>query len=743
MVKTKRFILTVSYILAAMALNSAPKVTNQEINLRSGNSKLNFSSNGLHISTADMEPASADKEQISWSLTLQKQGDFENEVVITSAGNSPVISSLPKGYKISYMELRAAGKIWDIALDLYISAGEKGFSVKTVVTNNIKDWVVVNLYGPVADGIKSDLYNYPLILPCGLGQIFTKEPSEKEPMDKVSFKGGLSWDYDKSSKSYSIESAYPSRFTTMQWYAIAGERSGIYFGSHDKTHASKHIRVNYIPSTGGLRFGFEYDFTCFYGESKEIPEMVISPYTGTWHNAADIYREWFDTSIKLQEVPEWAKNSSGWMLTILKQQNEEIMWNYDSLEELCRLSEERGLDMIGLFGWTIGGHDRFYPDYIPDPAMGGKKALENVIGKIHKRGKHAIIYANGQLIDQNGTDYWPQTGKNITVVKRDGSLDYQKWHKYYDAPARFHGMACLGCNEWYERMLSLAIQANELGADGILYDQLAVTAPKLCYSPDHGHPVPAVVYETDRYTLLERIATYMKTINKDFIIMTEGLCDAVLGSVSYFHGYENGAYVPLRQELDARLNKSAFSSVFPEMFKYTFPEVLTTYRNPAPVNNRLILNYATVFGLRSELESRYSADVRYLKENRKPVPGDYSNVISKPDIDLVTSEDPEAMKLYSKEVIDFQRSFAWILWHGKYLDTKGFSITCSNTVIARAYEAGNRLCVVVWNTGLNTEDIKLDVPGYVFEYSAGPEENVKYERNKIQGESIRLFMWKK
>lgn len=711
--------------------------------LKSGNSSLLIRNNGLHIIASDMKLASQDSEMIFWKLYLIDKNDFNRETVISSNINKPEIFPISSGYRVYYKSLNSEKGVLKISLCFDITTVDNGYSVKGYIENGESQLVATELYGPVTGGIKSNLYEYPLISPCGLGQIFIKEPSEKEPLDKVTFKGGLAWSKNSDDNLFEVDSHYPSRFATMQWSAFAGDHSGIYFGSHDNLHRSKHLIVGYNPKNNSLRFGFRHQFTCFFGEKESIPELFVSAYSGSWHRAADIYSNWYRNSVKMQDVPEWAKNSSGWMLTIMKQQNEEIMWNYDSLEELCKLSEERGLDVLGLFGWTAGGHDRFYPDYNPDPAMGGKDALVSVIEKIHKRGKHVIIYANGQLIDQNGTEYWPQTGKNISVVKRDGTIDFQKWHKYYDAPARFHGMACLGEDEWYERMLDLALQANDLGADGILYDQLAVTAPKFCYSANHGHSVPAVVYESDRYRLLERIASYMKSINKDFIIMTEGLSDAVLGSISYFHGYENGAYVPLISELNGRINKKVHSSVFPEMFKYTFPEVLTTYRNPAPVNNRLILNYATLFGLRSELESRYNADVKYLKENRKPVPEDYSNVISKPDIDLVTSEDPVAMRIYSKKVIDFQRSFSWILWRGKYLDTNGFIAKCEKDVLVRAYSADSRLCVVVWNTSSQDRNIELSVPGYLFEYASSPESGEISAGSPLPKESIRIYMWKK
>ena len=711
--------------------------------LKAGMSELIYSKNGLEIKMKDGCPSSFAKDGPVWAVTMQNIEDNKREAVIDNNGNDPEVIKVNNGFKLVYKQLYLDGKIWDVSLELLFSVHAEAFNVTGSLVNNEKGWVVTGFTGPVVNGIEANLDKFPLLMPCGLGQKFVKTPTLKEPVDKVSLKGALVWEFNKAVSSYELKSHYPSRFATMQWCSLSGENGGFYFGSHDKAHGSKHFRIRYKPDDNSLGFAFSHDLACAPGESWEIPSQIMYPYSGSWHKAADFYRNWFNTSITLPDVPKWAQNASGWMLTIMKQQNNEIMWDYNSLEELCKISEERGLDIIGLFGWTFGGHDRFYPDYDPDPAMGGREALVKALKTIRERGKRSIIYANGQLIDQNGTTYWGEKGKFITVQKRDGTLDYQKWHKYTDAPARFHGMACLGCEEWYERMLGLALQANDLGADGILYDQLAVTAPKFCYALDHGHSVPAVVYEGDRYRLLNRIANYMKTINPDFVIMTEGLCDAVLGSVTYFHGYENGAYVPLQEEFSSRLNGSAPTFIYPEMFKYTFPEVLTTYRNPAPVNNRLILNYATVYGLRSELEVRYSADVRYLKESRIPVPADYSNVISKPDINLVTSEDPVAARLYSLAIINFQRENSDLLWHGKYEDEKGIYIKCSKSVIAKAFVAGNRMGVVVWNTGLQDEQFSLDVPGYTFEYATEPGKGCVDAAGKLNSQNIRMLFWKK
>ncbi|MEA5005352.1 MAG: DUF6259 domain-containing protein [Rikenellaceae bacterium] len=714
------------------------------VSVSNSSGKLIFSKYGIKIETDGIAPGSDSQSEAVWSLKIQNLSDNNSEIVFSERDNKPNISSSEHGFVLSYNDLIFNGKRWDIDLSLFFSNQGEAFSVKGEIKNNVQGWAVVGFTGPVISGIKAELAEYPLIMPCGLGQKFTMAPSSKDSINKVSFKGGLAWTYDRANSAFILKSDYPSRFATMQWCAFAGDKGGLYYGSHDKRHGSKHFKVLYKPSNNTLGVAFEHDLVCAPGSKWQIPEQIIYPYKGSWHKGADLYREWFKTSVGFQQVPEWLKSSSGWMLTIMKQQNNEVMWNYADLSGLADISLERGLDIIGLFGWTKGGHDKFYPYYEPDPDMGGKEVLIKVLKEIKQKGVRSIIYANGQLIDQNGTDYWEREGKRISVLKKNGNVDYQKWHKYYDAPARFHGMACLGCNEWYDIMLNLALQANELGADGILYDQLAVTAPKFCYSPNHGHAVPAVVYAEDRYLFLRKISEYMKTINKDFVVMTEGLNDVEMESVSMFHGYENGAYVPLIEEFAARLNGSAPTYIFPEMFKYTFPEMITTTRNPAPVNNRLILNYATLYGLRSELETRYAADVRYLKENRIPVPEDYSNVISKPNIDLVTSEDPVAMKIYTKEVIDFQRENSGLLWRGVYNDDKDFSIKCNaNTVIAKSFISANRVGIVVWNTGKEKESFEVNVPGYILEYATEPGKGTINVSEKLSAESIRLLVWKK
>lgn len=728
-------------LFLAIAPCFARAMTPQQISSPLGT--LSVSADGIGLQLDGACPSSAPHLGSMWTLTLEEQSTL-SRTTLFSKGQSLRTEPIADGFRIVYDSL-TGDRTWNVVLELDFTAADDGFVVTGRITNREPGWYALAFDGPVIGGLQTTLDRHHLYLPTGLGQEFVQNPTAENPIANVAMKGALAWKHTPETNCYRLTSHYPSRFATMQWCALAGPDGGLYLASHDAACRSKHFNVEHDPAANTLAFHFTHEFVCFDGQTAELPPLVVRPYKGSWHRAADFYRNWYDGAMAMRKVPAWAQNASGWLLTILKQQNDEIMWDYKSVGgELADIAAARGLDIIGLFGWTEGGHDRWYPYYRPDKAMGGREELIAALQKLRAKGLRSVLYANGQLIDQHGTDYWESTGKQITVVQRDGKLDYQKWHKYYNAPARFHGMACLGTSEWGDRMLALAEQANELGADGILYDQLAVTAPKYCYAANHGHGVPTVVYEQDRYALLQRIADHMSHLNPDFMVMTEGQNDAELNSVGYFHGYENGAYVPLQNELDARLDGTAPTSVFPEMFCYTFPEVLFTFRNPSPVNNRLILNYSTAFGMHQELEARYAADRRYLEQDRTPRIEDYANVVSKPDLTLVTSQDPQAMLRYTRQVIDLQRRHQDLLWHGRYLDTQGFSLKAPRNVIAKAFTTADRMGIVVWNVSDKAPaDFSIEVPGYKLTHADSPEGAVADASASLAPQSIRIFVYTK
>ncbi len=629
------------------------------------------------------------------------------------------------------------GVIPGISVDIRWEKDGGDLVAKATVRNDNPDYVVKSLEGPVVDGLDFRLEDYHLMMPVGMGELYRKCPSE--PDDKTPMLRDALW--KKTDGKYILSAGYPSRNMSMQWCAFASEERGLYFASHDSARKGKEFNVVYDPSDSSFSVSIRHLFTCFAGQEYEVPETRIHTYSGTWHKAADYYKSWFDSCFEYVRQPDWIKECSGWLLAITKQQNEEVMWDYDEFAGgLSDAAIDRGLDIIGLFGWAHGGHDRFYPDYYPDPARGGEEELRKALKGIRSRGLRSIIYVNGQLIDQDGTHFWPDTGRFITMMKKDGSLISETWHKYYDAPARTHGRACFSCDVWHRRMLSLAKMAQAYGADGIIYDQLATRSPLFCYGESHGHTVPAVVVEQDRLDFIKEIREEMTKIDPEFVVMTEGVADYEMSCINIFHGCSFDVYPPDQDAMEDRLNGRAGATWFPEMLEYTFPEMLMTVRNPAPVTSRNMSNFTLVSHLKNEIECRYSADVRYLKENHIPEIEDYANVTTKPDLSLVRSQDPAAMSVYQKCLADFQARHKDLLRLGRFMDTQGFTFKGSHELcMAKAFVSGDWTGVVLWNiSGDKRLEYEVNVPGKTLVSAESPE---GLDTSSVSPESLVLLVY--
>ncbi|GEM_PF-784314 len=622
-----------------------------------------------------------------------------------------------------------------------------GMEVTPTVTNTKEGCFVRSIIGPLVP-IDKKIEDYNILIPNGFGEIFTQTPKAEPEFTKANYTKAMFWKdkgkYFEICDASSVPST-PCRKMTMQWLAFAGAQDGLYIATHDPDFTFKQYNVRYYPGEDLCRFGLRSFHILFTGESWTYPTASFIAYKGDWHKAADIYREWFNSVKKTPAAPTWLKKSTGWLLAILKQQNDEIIWPYGDLSgTLADVAEARGLDIVGLYGWTVGGHDRFYPEYDICDKMGGEENLRKSLKEIRDRGMRSVIYVNGQLLDQNGTKYWADTGRFVTTTKADGSLAYETWHKYYDAPARTHGLVCHSCDVWRQRMLRLAMMAEDLGADGIIFDQLGNRVPMFCYNPNHGHAVPAIVYEQDRQSNLEYVQTEMTKINPEFIVMTEGTDDAEMTAIDMFHGCTYGVYDPNPAETASLVDKDLLPChAFPQMLKYTLPQIECTVRHPSPVSSRNLLNYGTIFGFKHEIETRYAADRRYLLEDHIPVVEDYGNVTTKPDLNLVINEDPVAMRIYSKQVLGLRVKYSEALLEGTFKDNVGIALESDGPVLAKVFEAKDKSysAVVLWNTSADAPasySLTLNgrKPSFVDTPEGGPETSM------IQPQALLVAIFK-
>ena len=226
--------------------------------------------------------------------------------------------------------------------------------------------------------------------------------------------------WDASTGSRAVPLPYPSKLATMQWATLNDGEKGFYLASEDPLAGAKDIQVVYDSNTKRIRMGFNFPMFLQKGETFSIPRVVMKDYAGTWRTAAKTYRRWWDSCRKVVHIPESAKDFTGFFMVILKQQNGEIAWPYTEFDSLGDAALAHGFRHVEFHGWGVGGHDTLYPEYDPDPAMGGREALVAGIKRLQAKGLHVSVYSNGQLQQQGGTKWYDEKGYKCALRKRDG-----------------------------------------------------------------------------------------------------------------------------------------------------------------------------------------------------------------------------------------------------------------------------------------------------------------------------------
>jgi len=681
----------------------------------------------LAPSAADC-PSSGATGDAWWAVVMEPApGCAGGDIILESHRQAaPAVTRSRGGVTLVYRTLGVGQSRYDVAVTLTFRAEDGVFEIGGELRNRTKEWLVKGFTGPVVNGIRTTLAETPLLMPSGFGWRINGVPDDpKSPKP-----------WARNGERLVVEARYPSANCTMQWFAFAGEKGGLYFGSHDLRHGAKTLSARYDPASRRFGAAFQHEFFVRPGERREIPPTVVMPYMGSWHAAARAYRAWADTAGSPLKRPEWTRTASGWLLAILKQQNGDIMWPYGKLAALSEVADRHGLDILGLFGWGYGGHDHLYPDYNPCPLMGGETALREGIKAARARGKRVVLYANGQLLER-GTAYWTETGRHLAVTCRDGGTVQEFWHKYGNTPGYHFDIGCHATRGWRERMLALALQANDFGADGILYDQLGMRGPTPCYAANHGHPVPFMAYEEDRKEMLRQIADKMREINPDFAVMTEGFHDAILDSISFFHGCVRGCFQESSELIARRTAGTQMEELFPEMLRYTYPEVVSTIRFPSPLVDRTMANYALAFGLRYEIESRYIPDRDYLLDGRIPTVEDYGTVLSKPNLELMRTLPREETARYLKAAANFQKRHAELLMTGRFTDTEGFSFAGTG-VVAKGFESGRKFGVLLWNTTGQPAAFRLEMSGVGSLTASEPDADCAEPFAALAPQTVRL-----
>ena len=652
------------------------------------------------------------KDTPEWYMTVQQDGVNSPVVVRGALVPYTVDEPEPGVRRYRYDKVIDGISIWKVAVELEerIVGGTTEWTGRLV--NNDKGITVTAFEGPYFDRIRVAPRKAALYVPNGLGQCvrdfplypnysWIKNEPKPESIDYGNYSSHVprGW-FKRRDGRYTYDTGYypGGQGLTMGYTAFDSGYGTFYAGSHDAKARPKRFRLRWDPGESRADLAFDHRMFLKAGDAWEIPETAFERVKGDWHDAAKRYRRWYDTVRKVRAAtPAWTQQVAGWLLVIMKQQNEELMWPYTDIPKLCDVCEKNGLDCLALFGWTVGGHDHLYPDYDPDPKMGGVEALRAGIAEAHRRGIKVYLYANGQLQQVGATKFWDEHGKNLALIRKDGQMVIQTYHKYSNIPKYEFALGCLCGKAWHDRMHALAVQAESFGADGLLYDQLGVFPPFPCYGRGHGHQTPYFTYAEERPDFIRTIADAMRAKNPGFGILTEGAHDTIFDSIGLFHGCTYGSFpTDGAKDVPARA-AGVVKDSFPEMLHYTFPEYASTLRNSTPMVSRTMANLAATFGYRHDMEVRYMPDRRYVLDEKVPPKADYGEVKHLPRLEDMNAVAPAAASAYLKSVCDFQRKYAPYFLTGTFVDTDGVCQT-NPAVIAKRFVAADGTSVVcAWN----------------------------------------------
>ncbi len=457
---------------------------------------------------------------------------------------------------------------------------------------------------------------------------------------------------------------YPGDMS-MNWFGFYGGGRALGLLSLDETFQTTGLNVSRDTATGLLSAGFvRYPF--LKKGNWTSPKSVVRLHRGDWHNDADVYRGWADkTWWSISPRPQWVDRMHGWQRIIMKHQYGEIFYRFKDLVDVYEGGKPYGITTLFVFGWFRGGMDNSYPDYTADKELGGEEGLRQAIAEVRRRGGHVILYANGHLIDVD-TAFYRKTGKKICLKTSQGS-EYREAYKFSgdgtflrSFGARSFVAGCQSAPQWREKLLEIGRYMLSFNPDGIFYDQMGGCMPYLCFDESHPHKGPAMAQGPGKNATLAVMRKELISGHPDRTIGTEHVTDCLGRHMDFLH--------------NATYGSAQGPETMPEIFRYTFPELIESSRQIRDERDHVKrMNWTFLYGWRFDVEIwRCRGDLRYVPE--------YGAYMAK--LNALRDRWPE------------------LLMTGKFVDETFFEYDCKGC-LAKGYVAGDRAAIVVVNNALS------------------------------------------
>lgn len=402
--------------------------------------------------------------------------------------------------------------------------------------------------------------------------------------------------------------------------------------------------------------------------------IALEVHKGDWHEASRIYRSWFDQHFAVNRTPDWLRKENAWQSIILSNNGDEVLHRFDELPKLAADAKKYGITTFEILGWDMGGIDRGYPQYRPNPRLGTPEEFRKALADLHAMGVHPLIFSNVDVAD-TATPLFQNNLKQYAVEGRFAP----DWALYGWGEGTISARAGLARSnmalvspahpEFRKFLMDQYLQLVRDGADGFQLDKTGGVAlldfnNRLPVSPDKS--LPQGVLDT-----FKELLPAARKINPGFSLAGEIWFDRALP-------YVDVSYM--------RMGSIDMGST---VLRYTFPEWTSTIFGETPADYHQ-MNNGMRYGFVWDLSPRY-----------------YTASVDDPDT--------RPLARYVSELIRIRKQYADLLFLGRFNDTMGATVTGDADIRYSVFDprqpgSHGRACVVV-NFGSAPESAEVHLDG--------------------------------
>ena len=495
-----------------------------------------------------------------WRMILDD--GVHREIPAYSYGQKGSVKSSKDRLVISYDEIVSEfGDRYPVSMTVTVEKEGDLLKFSSHIINHCKGLRVNEIFCPMADfsSLGGDKAEDVLYMPQG--------PGRKDVNPWAVMEGKAASYYSHDERETFMDLIYPR--ASMSWFGLESGGRFLYVARYDPQMRFCFLSVRHRIHHDNLTFTVDHFPMALEGEDLRLPPVVVGLLEGDWRNGADLYRAWADkTFFKPVQKAPWVRNLTGWQRIIMRSQYGEDYYKPQDLPAMYEAGAKYGIKTLFLFAWWKGGMDRDYP-YYEEAYPGAFKDLADNIRKVQEMGGRVILECNCHFLDPS-TDYYKLFGKDVVILDINGN-EIRKGF-VYNGRGEFREMfghvqfplACTGTQRWRSQVLGQLRQMGDLGADCVFADCYGFCPYQPCFNREHEHGNRVDAEWTYHRKFFSDALTYCDEVDK--VLGTEGVTDIAGAYCQFLHGNINA---------DFKIRSNAY----PQLFCYTFPEIIHTERN--------------------------------------------------------------------------------------------------------------------------------------------------------------------